>query len=205
LQPERTCEECGKPIPADARQDFCPACSFGLARQAGMVSGGDGSSLETAVRLNPVSTPDPYLSTLIGIHREHAWIRNHFAGARVLGERLHPTPDGIFEVFTLRLPSGQQPEVSFEITPSVQSPELAEGFSIEALDADFRHWLSKLFTLVALAALIPWETNATASEDAVVSGSTPPPRLRSSQVGRVHGLLVPDPGQGSHAKQTSAN
>jgi hypothetical protein len=152
MQPERTCEECGKPIPADARQDFCPACSFGLA-QAGMVSGGDGSSLGTAVRLNPVSTPDPFLSTLIGIHREHAWIRNHFAGARVLGERLHQTPDGIFEVFTLVLPSGQRQEVAFDITPSVQSPESAEGFSIEALDADFRRWLSSFFTLLAAAVL----------------------------------------------------
>ena len=35
MNDERTCAECGAPIPSDARQGLCPRCLLGLGLEAG--------------------------------------------------------------------------------------------------------------------------------------------------------------------------
>ena len=42
MDPERKCNECGQPIPAEARQALCPHCLFRLGLEAGQEGTEDG-------------------------------------------------------------------------------------------------------------------------------------------------------------------
>jgi hypothetical protein len=103
----------------EAATDRAPAPSLGVAA---VTKAGDGSSPDSAVLLDPDHNLDPDLRHFAGISMEYEWIKRHYPGAQLLGQRMDQAPGRIFDVLSLSLPSGEHKAIWFDITsffPSV--------------------------------------------------------------------------------------
>ena len=95
--------------------------------------GGDGSSAAKAVRINMRRVADPGSRQLMGVQLEYYWIERRLPGARTQGQRLHHEENGVFDVVTVALPSGEQRDVWFDISsffgggPGEQTHDGSEG------------------------------------------------------------------------------
>jgi len=71
--------------------------------------GGDGSSIEKAVIIKGADT-------LSGISAEYEYVRKHFPGSKVLGQRLMNKEPKVYDVIEITDAKGEKRSVYFDIT-----------------------------------------------------------------------------------------
>ncbi len=128
---------------------------FGL-----VYTGGDGSSLEKAVVIDVSPFKGEASPGIVGVKLEHIWIDAQFPGAKPLEQRLSVTECRICDVITIRLPSGEERSIYFDIgnffpreRPVPSSPVLSSSRLLG--------WFGWTAGVVAVVGLVAWWTRDT--------------------------------------------
>jgi hypothetical protein len=122
-------------------------------------SGGDGSSKESAVIIDLSGAPDDVSRGMVGIQLEHHWIGLRFPGAQLVSQSTVDDQGRAFDLFTIRLPSGEEKMVYFDLGSFFAKPESAPPLP-EASRRSRLVWLASFVGLLLVVGMLAWSTRA---------------------------------------------